>query len=206
MYSGWLLSERCSSLHVYKCTRGRDILACKMLSAFRKALKSNFLFYPVCMYECMSEGIPWREGRLTHCVRFYLRTALQNRGTSNLHQCCLCYQGDGLYRAIMSGMWIQQASCKVSYSVSNTSPRTVETKVEVVQLWRHAIIQGISLLFIFLPCCALTFSKGKYRVSYLLRYYYDCNYIMLNVFGWWGFSGKANTAICDSVICVLRTL
>ena len=107
MYSRWLLSERCSSLHVYKCTRGRDILACKMLSAFRKALKSNFLFYPVCMYERMSEGIPWREGRLTHCVRFYLRTALQNRGTSNLHQCCLCCLGDGLYHAIMSGVWIQ---------------------------------------------------------------------------------------------------
>ena len=148
-----------------------------------KSTKVKFLIlYPVCIYERMSEGIPWREERLTHCVRFYLRTALQNRGTSNL------------------------PSCKASYSVNNTSPRTVETKLEVVQLWRHAIIQGISLIFIFLPCCALTFSKGKYRVSYLLKYYYDCNYIMLNVFGWWGFSGKANTAICDSVICVLRTL
>ena len=45
------------------------------------------LFYPVCMPECMSECIPWREGVLTHWyIRFYLRTALQNRDTSNLHQ------------------------------------------------------------------------------------------------------------------------
>ena len=67
--------------------------------------------------------------------------------------------------------------------------RRVETKLEVVKLWRHAIIQGY-IVNIFLPCCALTRSKAKYRaflsveiVLWLRLYYAERLWLV----------GKANT-------------